>query len=807
MSQVTPGGGALKIKLSKKKPLKITAGAPDGQSETIPMELECIRSPKRSVPSSHVDTTSESTLPTRRAGAPLFITPIHPENNVRPQKGTSIKKENDLKGSTNHGLTKDRVTQVQDNETRESKRSDRENIPSGNGGGGDSSGGTSGDQRFPGEGRGPPRRNGNQRGGGGDDDPDPSDDRDGDDSSSSTDSSTPRKRKHKSPRYVYVLQGPPGPKGQEGQPGQAGRDGRDGQNLSLTKELEETLKAHRPNLDTTGLENSFDQFGRTIFEVLNAQHRTNQKLEEQFCRANKTQEYQAEAMQDMAQANFQMKYDNMFAGVPMYDGTDPDSFDDWLYQIESLCELSCRDVRVELMGRASAQVKRIIRSLPMDIEWEIAQRELKRCLTEEKSRAHSAFKLAQIKQKPNENLRIFILRYQDLHSAATGKTAAEDTDPTHIIRFLGMMTNSEIARKITQKGIPEGMTLGQAFTRAIELEAGYQLSEGVSLARPPEVMQVQEIEEIDEIAALQRRFKDVVCWGCGEKGHLYRDCPHRRENMQDDEYDDSNEYAGKSEQVIRITQPITVATRDNIYKNMAIQRTRANLYKAGYRRTKAALQKQQKINAAMSTTLAAQNPTVMTQTVTTSPRVVQPKTVKTQVTQNPNTTTQVVQVLTTPGTPGAGNVPTQTGQVRYIRVPPGTTKTAYNLRSTPLTKATTVTTSATATTAVAPVAVGRGGGGPQMVQVKQEPAPPRNVTTPKTSSTIVRRGKGRGQKTFTVSVVDAMPEGNEYLVEVGEEDLEGSDSDPTELYEILAEINGSEDEIEEGLEPEIEPPI
>ena len=135
------------------------------------------------------------------------------------------------------------------------------------------------------------------------------------------------------------------------------------------------------------------------------------------------------------------------------------------------------------------------------------------------------------------------------------------------------MTNSEIARKITQKGILEGMTLGQAFTRAIELEAGYQLSEGVSLARPPEIMQVQGIEEVDEVAAMQNRFKDVVCWGCGEKGHLYRDCPHRHENVQDDGYDDSNEYAGKSEQVIRITQPITVATRDNIYKNMATQRT------------------------------------------------------------------------------------------------------------------------------------------------------------------------------------------------------------------------------------------
>ena len=114
--------------------------------------------------------------------------------------------------------------------------------------------------------------------------------------------------------------------------------------------MEETLKAQKPNLDTTGLENSFDQFSQTMFEVLSAQQRMNQNLEKQFHRANKTQEFQVEAMQDMAQANFQMKFDHMFAGVPMYDRTDPDPFDDWLYQIKSLCEVSHRDVRVELMG-------------------------------------------------------------------------------------------------------------------------------------------------------------------------------------------------------------------------------------------------------------------------------------------------------------------------------------------------------------------------------------------------------------------------------------------------------------------------
>ena len=139
-----------------------------------------------------------------------------------------------------------------------------------------------------------------------------------------------------------------------------------------------------------------------------------------------------------------------------------------------------------------------------------------------------------------------------MHAAATGKTAAEDTDPTHIIRFLGMMTNSEIARKITLKGIPEGMTLGQAFTRAIELEAGYQLSEGVSLARPTEIMQVQEIEEVDEIGLGQRRSKDVVCWQCGQKGHLQCDCPHKETDDQVEGMDDPNAYAGRSEQIIRI---------------------------------------------------------------------------------------------------------------------------------------------------------------------------------------------------------------------------------------------------------------
>ena len=126
------------------------------------MELEHKWGSERIVPSSYVDSMSESTLPTRRSGAPLFISPILLVDHERPQKGTYVKRENDVKGSPSHGLVKETVPHIKGNETQGGQRPVRENISSGNGDGGDSSWGSSGDQGFPGEGRGPPKRNGNQ---------------------------------------------------------------------------------------------------------------------------------------------------------------------------------------------------------------------------------------------------------------------------------------------------------------------------------------------------------------------------------------------------------------------------------------------------------------------------------------------------------------------------------------------------------------------------------------------------------------------------------------------------------------------
>ena len=129
LSQVTPGGGALKIKLSKKKPLQITAGAPERKSRTVPMKSENIQSSKQSILNSHIDTSSESTQAKRGVEAPLLITPKHLGNNIEQQKRIPIKGKNDLRDGNNHRQARERVTQGQSNETRGNQGPSRVNNP------------------------------------------------------------------------------------------------------------------------------------------------------------------------------------------------------------------------------------------------------------------------------------------------------------------------------------------------------------------------------------------------------------------------------------------------------------------------------------------------------------------------------------------------------------------------------------------------------------------------------------------------------------------------------------------------------
>ena len=66
------------------------------------------------------------------------------------------------------------------------------------------------------------------------------------------------------------------------------------------------------------------------------------------------------------------------------------------------------------------------------------------------------------------------------------------------------------------------------MSRAIQLEAGFQLSEGVNMAWRVNIMQA-EVNETEVVKDTQARSN--ICWGCGEIGHFYKDCqnPNKRQ--------------------------------------------------------------------------------------------------------------------------------------------------------------------------------------------------------------------------------------------------------------------------------------
>ena len=422
----------------------------------------------------------------------------------------------------------------------------------------------------------------------------------------------PRRRQRPRARWVYVLQGPEGPQGVQGQPGIpgpqgiAGRDGRDYAPPVRRASLPQLPALPNATLDTSGLENSFDRLSNNLTNVAQKQQEANDQMREYLIRNNVTQNDQIDALQDLAESTAKRSYDHMFAAIPIFDGTKKEEFEEWLESIETLCVMSGRNVREELIGRAGNIVKRAIKSIPEDQPWSEARIELRRCFSDVISKAHAAKKLEHLKQQPEENLRAYIYKYSNLHHAATGKIPRNEEDATHIIRFLSGLHNCAIADKISRSGIEDGTTLQEVFVKAINLEVGYQLSEGVNLSRQPNIMELHtETGEVNDVTVQDKRLKTVTCWRCRELGHYSKNCP----KLTDDEQNELNEgVVGQMYHTLTTKSDITNKMMGDLYKQLAAAELKGKIYKAGFKKAKAANKTTPTTTAVTTTTTTAQAP-------------------------------------------------------------------------------------------------------------------------------------------------------------------------------------------------------
>ena len=344
-------------------------------------------------------------------------------------------------------------------------------------------------------------------------------------------------------------------------------------------------------MDTTALENTFENMGQSMLQLARVQDQTNRHLQHHIQQGQVNMQAHAGALHELANSTQQRNYDHIFASIPVYDGSNRDDFFPWLDRLEAACYHCGRDIKTEALGRSAGPVQNVIMALPQNKPWSAIREELKRCFSDQISLGHTASQLENMAQKPNEPLRLYIYRYSKIHKAVTQKDAAQDTDPSRWFRFLTSITNTSIADKVTRsKTLPHN--LQQCFEKALEYEASFQLLEGVNMACKMTIMNVN-VEESDEVNLVRdARARSNACYKCGEMGHFQRDCQDDGDKPSSDKtplkqtaIDANDPVVGKWMTNLVATMPVTAKAMQSLLLELHKQRELKRAYRRHYRDT------------------------------------------------------------------------------------------------------------------------------------------------------------------------------------------------------------------------------
>ena len=184
-----------------------------------------------------------------------------------------------------------------------------------------------------------------------------------------------------------------------------------------------------------------------MLQLAKVQDQTNIQLQQHIQQGQLNMQAPAGTLQQLATSTYQRNFDHIFASIHIYDGSDREGFFPWLEHLEAACFYSGRNIKTEALGRFMGPVQNVIMALPSARSWRAIREELKRCFSDQTSLGDVAAQLKNMTQKPNEPLRLYILRYSKIHKSVTKRDACYDTDLSRWFRFLTSITNTPLQIK------------------------------------------------------------------------------------------------------------------------------------------------------------------------------------------------------------------------------------------------------------------------------------------------------------------------------------------------------------------------
>ena len=190
------------------------------------------------------------------------------------------------------------------------------------------------------------------------------------------------------------------------------------------------------------------------------------------------QKSQIDVYQELTRSNKEKEHDTLFTSIPVFNG-DHIQCEQWLDDMDQATRISGRDLRTKLIKKSTGVVRKVI----MMAHPETSDDDLINMLREDFSDAptmNEAWEeLLHMRQKPEEQMRVYVYRYGRMHQRSLGIRAADETHQ-HIIQYFIKSLKQKIKNKFANKFAEcrfQPRTLEQAFALALDLQKKIQIAD------------------------------------------------------------------------------------------------------------------------------------------------------------------------------------------------------------------------------------------------------------------------------------------------------------------------------------------
>ena len=137
--------------------------------------------------------------------------------------------------------------------------------------------------------------------------------------------------------------------------------------------------------------------------------------------------------------------------IPMFKAKDPQTFDDWLDQIDKVTVLTNSDPYKLALAKSQGSFSKTISSYPSALGWN----KIKECLCynfgSAATKQHAVSMFIDQQQKPFETLQEYIQRFSDLLLKSSGLLPYQAKDLAHITHFIRNLHNQKLQHYILGK--------------------------------------------------------------------------------------------------------------------------------------------------------------------------------------------------------------------------------------------------------------------------------------------------------------------------------------------------------------------